>query len=110
LLTIWAERLMSNGPEQLVTASTLRTAIRKKISEGVGKRVISELVCSFVPVSQAVGRDEAGIKRLPVELIPSQRRMEFLGALAPLTAVVESPVVEVQPAQNSRRSVLTGTR
>jgi hypothetical protein len=92
---------MSDGPDQLITASTLRTAIRKKIAEGIGKRVISELVCSFVPVDRAIGRDDAGVKRLPVELIPSQKRMEFLGELARL-AVDETPMVELEARQKLR--------
>jgi hypothetical protein len=71
---------MTNVPEHVLTAATLRTAIRAKIREGVSPRAISMLVNAYAPDAPA-GRDEAGIQRRAVEVIPQERRVAFLIAL-----------------------------
>jgi hypothetical protein len=67
-------------PRNVLTASTLRTAIRAKIREGVSPRAISVLVNGYAPDAPA-GRNDGGVERRAVEVIPPGRRVDFLVAL-----------------------------
>lgn len=72
---------MTEVLERVITAATLRMAIRAKLRTGVGRRTVSQLILAHVPPNLIAGRDDAGLKRVPVELIPHDRRVAFLDEL-----------------------------
>jgi hypothetical protein len=74
---------VSEAPDGIITSATLRTAIRAKISAGISRRAISLLIHGYAP-PEAQGRDEDSVRRLAVEVIPHERRVAFLDALARL--------------------------
>jgi hypothetical protein len=66
----------------VVTANMLRTAIRAKLSSGTTQRAISGLIADYARDDTHVRRrEEGGVQRLPVEVIPHERRAAFLDAL-----------------------------
>ena len=73
---------MTEVLESVITATTLRTAIRAKIDAGVSSRAISQLINIYAPAGAGRGReDDSGGQRLPVEVIPHEWRVAFLVAL-----------------------------
>ena len=83
---------MSEVLESVITAATLRTAIRAKISAGISRRAISLLIEAYAPPRTRGRRDEdTGRQRLPVEVIAHERRVAFLAALGQLED--DDPVV-----------------
>lgn len=68
--------------ERVITAATLRTAIRTKIRSGTNPRSISLLINRYAPADAHSDReDNAGVQRLAVEVIPHGQRRPFLDAL-----------------------------
>ncbi|MBV9555279.1 MAG: hypothetical protein JO032_21065 [Alphaproteobacteria bacterium] len=68
--------------ERVITAATLRTAIRNKIRAGVSGRSISILINRHAPADAHSEREDAsGVQRLAVEVIPHGQRAAFLEAL-----------------------------
>jgi hypothetical protein len=82
-----------------ITTAILRTAIRERISAGISRRTVSFLINAYAPPT-AQGRDDgSGVQRLPVEVIPHERRAAFLCELARLrddlpVAPVETGAIE----------------
>ena len=72
---------MSEVSEFILTAGVLRTAIRAKLRMGASRRSISVLICSYTPPDAKTERMDGGVYRVPVELIPLERRISFLEAL-----------------------------
>ena len=69
----------------VVKIGELRAAVWAKIRRGITRRTISLLIRAYVPSPEpGWGRNEDGVQRLPLELIPIERRNEFLLALAHL--------------------------
>ena len=66
--------------ERVLSATTLRTAIRIKCHAGVSHRTIAQLIACYVSAEAAADRED-GRSRLPVELIHSDQRAAFLEAL-----------------------------
>jgi hypothetical protein len=65
----------------VVTANMVRTAIRARLGSGITQHAISELIARYARDGAARRREEGGIYRLPVEVIPHERRAAFLDAL-----------------------------
>ena len=85
--------------ERVITAETLRTAIRAKIRKGVSRRTISELIYAYAPPAAAARADDSSLHRVAVEVIPHERRAAFLCELARLrddlpVAPVETGAIE----------------
>ena len=79
---------MSEALESVITAATLRAAIRAKISAGISRRAISLLINAYAPHRAQGGRDDdTGTRRLPHE-----RRVAFLVALGPLQDDDDTPI------------------
>jgi hypothetical protein len=79
--------------ERVITAATLRVAIRSKIRNGTSRRRISLLINVYAPAGVRSDRDDGtGVQRLAVEVIPHQQRIAFLEALERLTD--DPPVTE----------------
>jgi hypothetical protein len=81
---------MSNALETGITATTLRLAIRTKLSAGgVGRRAVSLLINAYAaPNPLGSERIEMEAPRRPVEDIPQGRRAAFLDALDMLSGDV----------------------
>jgi hypothetical protein len=76
---------VSEALESVITAATLRAAIRAKISAGISRRAISLLIEAYAPPRTRGRRDDdTGMRRLPVEVIVHERRVAFLVALGQL--------------------------
>jgi hypothetical protein len=76
---------VSEASESVITAVTLRTAIRARISAGISRRAISLLIDAYAsPSTRGRHDDDTGMRRLPVEVIAHERRAAFLGALGQL--------------------------
>jgi hypothetical protein len=69
----------------VLSATMLRTAIRAKLRAGTDRQTISRLIGKYVPNGVSTMRLTDGIYRLPVELIPVDRRTAFLDALNELS-------------------------
>ena len=68
--------------ELVLTTDMLRTAIRSKLRSGTSRQPISALIRTYAPDGAEAGRRKnAGSYRIPLELIPHERRTEFLDAL-----------------------------
>jgi hypothetical protein len=81
--------------ERVITAASLRMAIRAKLRTGVSGRRVSMLVNAFAPPGVVSDRDHGeGVQRLAVEVIPHRQRAAFLEALHDLTE--DSPVTETK--------------
>lgn len=65
----------------VLSAATLRTAIRAKLRTGTERQQISRLIRKYVPSAVGTLRVSDGVYRLPVEMIPLTRRTAFLDAL-----------------------------
>jgi hypothetical protein len=66
----------------VVTANMLRTAIRAKLGLGATRRAIWGLIAHYARDGAHMRRrEEGGVPRLPVEVIPHERRGAFLDAL-----------------------------
>jgi hypothetical protein len=66
----------------IVTANMLRTAIRAKLGSGAAHRAIWRLIADYARGGARMRRrEEGGVNRLPVEVIPHERRGAFLDAL-----------------------------
>jgi hypothetical protein len=63
-----------------ITANMLRTALRAKLGSGAARRAISELIGRYAR-DGVTQRRQDGVYRLPVEVIPYERRASFLDAL-----------------------------
>jgi hypothetical protein len=85
---------MTDVPTNVLTPAILRTAIRAKIGEGVSSRAISMLVNAYAPDAPA-GRNDAGVQRRAVEVIPPGRRGEFLLALHRLQGDLSEVTTEI---------------
>ena len=73
---------MSGVPDGKIPASTLRMAIRARISAGISRRAITLLIQAYVVDNDPYyGRGQNGVRRLPVDLIPYGWRAAFLDAL-----------------------------
>jgi hypothetical protein len=72
---------VSEVSEFILTAGILRTAIRAKLRRGASRRGISVLICTYTPQDAKTERMDGGVYRVPVELIPLERRLSFLEAL-----------------------------
>jgi len=73
---------MTEVLQRVITAATLRQAIRAKIRVGVNPRAISLLINAHAsPDARSDREDETGVQRLAVETIPHARRAAFLAAL-----------------------------
>ena len=84
---------MSEALESVITAATLRAAIRAKISAGISRRAISLLIHAYAPHRARGGRDDdTGTRRLPVEVIAHERRVAFLVALGQLQDDDDTPI------------------
>ena len=75
--------LSHKTPATVITAATMRTAIREKLDAGgIGKRAISLLINDYaVPDPSGSERMTMGTPRRPLENIPQERRADFLEAL-----------------------------
>jgi hypothetical protein len=72
---------MSDAPHGIITATTLRLAVKAKISAGnISQRSVSLLIHDY-SMQKPRGR-----RRSPVEDIPPGRREAFLGALDMLSS------------------------
>ena len=71
---------MSEVLELVLTAEMLRTSIRAKLRTGASRRDVSVLIRAYAPRVETERKD-AGVYRVPVELIPLERRVSFLDAL-----------------------------
>jgi hypothetical protein len=70
----------------VVTANMLRTAIRAKLGSGATQREIWGLIARYArDGAHTRKREEGGVHRLPVEVIPHERRGSFLDALNELS-------------------------
>jgi hypothetical protein len=66
----------------VVTSNMLRTAIRAKLGSGAKRRAISLLIARYARDGvMTARREEDGVSRLPVEVIPHERRVAFLDAI-----------------------------
>jgi hypothetical protein len=74
----------SMSKPSVVTIAELRAAVSAKIRRGITRRTISLVIIAYVPPGRTSGRQEEGVRRLPLELIPIERRNEFLLELAHL--------------------------
>jgi hypothetical protein len=72
---------VSDVPELVLTADMLRTAIRAKLRAGTSRRGISVLIATYTPQGAHTEHKDGVVYRLPVELIPLERRVPFLDAL-----------------------------
>ena len=63
----------------VVTAATLRLVIRSKLDNGISRRAVSQLIAEYVPPEVRKLRKDSREYRLPVELIPFDQRIAFLG-------------------------------
>lgn len=73
---------MTDNFDLVVTANMLRTAIRTKLNAGAKQRAIWGLIVCFARDDARMRRiEEGGVHRLPVEIIPHERRAAFLDAL-----------------------------
>ena len=78
---------MTDDLDLVVTANMLRTAIRAKLGSGATQRAIWGLIVHYARGGAHMGRrEEGGVPRLPVEVIPHERRGAFLDALNELHA------------------------
>ena len=75
---------MSEVLELVLTAEMLRTAIRAQLRVGTSRQTISLLIRSYAPPGVRTERMDEGVYRVPVELIPVERRTAFLDALSGL--------------------------
>jgi hypothetical protein len=66
------------------TPEMMRAAIRAKLRTGTSKQTICWLVCAYAPPGATNDRTEGSVPRLPVELIPDEKRGAFLDALSKL--------------------------
>jgi len=66
--------------DRVLSATTLREAIRAKLRAGVQSDTISWLIACYVPTHLMAGGDR-GRHRLPVEMIPPHKRPAFLQSL-----------------------------
>ena len=73
--------------EVALTPELLRSAIREKLRAGASGRDISVLINEYVPHGINTERMDGEVYRVPVELIPLDRWMDFLDALNQLPAV-----------------------
>lgn len=64
--------------DRVLSAASLREAIRAKLRAGVQGETISWLIACYVPAHLAGNR---GRHRLPVEMIPPHKRSAFLQSL-----------------------------
>jgi hypothetical protein len=71
-------------PDIVISAATLRTAIRAKVRAGTDRQTITLLIGKYVPSTRNTMRLSDGVYRLPVEMIPLSRRTAFLDALKEL--------------------------
>jgi hypothetical protein len=68
--------------ERVLSAATMRTIIRQKCCAGVSGETISRLIAAYVrPETVAQYEDKPRPGRIPVELIPADRRVAFVEAL-----------------------------
>ena len=72
---------MSEASEFVLPVGMLRTAIRAKLRRGTSRQAISLLIRKFVPDGVNTERRQGQVYRLPVEVIPLDRRLSFLDAL-----------------------------
>jgi hypothetical protein len=72
---------MTEVLEHVITAETLRMAIRAKLRIPVSRRTISLLIQAYAPTAIPGRDDGTDVRRLPVEAIPDGQRVAFLGAL-----------------------------
>ena len=70
----------------------MRAAIRAKLRTGTSKQTICWLVCAYAPPGATNDRTEGSAPRLPVEVIPEERRAAFLDALSKLPDQVETKI------------------
>jgi hypothetical protein len=89
---------MREGPDGIITSATLRSAIRGKISAGNGRRTISLLIHSYAPPNAHGRDDDTGLRRLPVEVIPHERRAAFLLDLARLRDDLPVDPIDIERA------------
>jgi hypothetical protein len=64
--------------ENMITATTMRHAIRAKLRAGTSRRAISMLIAYYAPADAHSRDDGSGVQRLAVEVIPHGRRPAFL--------------------------------
>jgi hypothetical protein len=69
---------MTEALENMITATTLRHAIRAKLRAGTSRRAISMLIAFYAPADARARDDGTGVQRLAVEVIPHGRRPAFL--------------------------------
>ena len=86
---------MTQVLENVITATTLRHAIRAKLRSGVTRRAISMLIAMYAPADARARDDGTGVHRLAVEVIPHARRPAFLISLDQL-GLSALPEVEIK--------------
>jgi hypothetical protein len=62
----------------------LRSAIRTTLRKGASRRDIWVLISAYAAQGDNRKRKDGGVYRLPIELIPLERRVDFLEALIEL--------------------------
>jgi hypothetical protein len=72
---------MSETIDTIITADTLRTAIRAQIRRGTRRETVSALINAYAAPEARTMRRHGNTERLPVQTIPYGRRMAFLDAL-----------------------------
>lgn len=89
---------MSDVLELALTGEMLRTAIRAKLRMGANRRDISVLINAYAPQGASTKRTDGGVYRIPVELIPLDRRVAFLDALNELPIPLSVVATTIAPA------------
>ena len=87
---------MSEVFELVLTAEMLRTSIRAKLRSGASRRDVSVLIRAYAPHVEARRKDD-GVYRIPVELIPLERRVSFLDALNELPNHLPTGATRIAP-------------
>ena len=66
----------------VITSNMLRTAVRAKLGSGITQNAIWALIARYArDGAHRRQREINGVPRLPVEIIPLERRTDFLDAL-----------------------------
>ena len=73
---------MIDNWDLVITADMLRTTIRAKLRAGATESALWTLIARYAREgARRRQREENGVPRLPVEVIPQERRATFLDAL-----------------------------
>ena len=79
------ERQVTETINVIITATILRTAIRAKLRRGAQPQIVSALIKAYAAEEAQTARRDGIVHRLPVEVIPYERRIAFLEALNQLS-------------------------